>query len=99
MADENRYSDQPDGLAGNDDGGTLSAWYVFASLGFYPMAGTPEYVLGEPIWDQAILNINGREITISKQQANTPSILLGQENWLAPSFLHDQFDDITFYVP
>ncbi len=96
---KNRYSDQPDGLAGNDDGGTLSAWYVFASLGFYPMAGTPEYVLGKPIWDQAIFNINGREITISKQQSNTPAILLGQENWITPSFLHDQFDDITFYVP
>lgn len=96
---KNRYSAQPDGLAGNDDGGTLSAWYIFASLGFYPMAGTPEYVLGKPIWDQAIFTVNGQEITISRQQADEASIKLGLETWTAASFHHDQFDDITFYVP
>ena len=95
---KNRYSDQPDGLAGNDDGGTLSAWYVFASLGFYPMAGTTEYVLGEPIWTQAIFSVNGQDITNSKQESNDSSIQIGQENWTSNSFQHAQFDDITFYA-
>lgn len=95
---KNRYSDQPDGLAGNDDGGTLSAWYVFASLGFYPMAGTTKYVLGEPIWTQAVFTVNGQEITISKQESDSSSVQIGQENWTSNSFQHDQFNDITFYA-
>ena len=44
-----RYKNEHDGLAGNDDGGTLSAWYIFSSFGFYPLAGTERYVLGSPI--------------------------------------------------
>ena len=46
------YGTGPDGLAGNDDGGTLSAWAVWASVGVYPMAGTDRYVLGWPVFDQ-----------------------------------------------
>ena len=34
----------PDGLPGNDDAGTLSAWFVFSAMGFYPVTpGLPEY--------------------------------------------------------
>jgi predicted alpha-1,2-mannosidase len=43
------YSDRPDGIPGNDDAGQLSAWYVFATLGFYPVVpATGDYVLGAP---------------------------------------------------
>ncbi len=48
------YTDQPDGLPGNDDAGQMSAWYVFSALGLYPVnpvAG--EYVLGSPLFDRA----------------------------------------------
>ncbi|MFZ5478555.1 MAG: GH92 family glycosyl hydrolase [Myxococcota bacterium] len=50
---EELYHADPVGLAGNDDAGTLSAWYVFSALGFYPIAGTPLYVVGEPVFDAA----------------------------------------------
>jgi putative alpha-1,2-mannosidase len=40
-----RYSGLPDGLPGNDDYGTLSAWYMFAALGFYPQAGSTTYIV------------------------------------------------------
>ncbi|HVV84275.1 MAG TPA: GH92 family glycosyl hydrolase [Kofleriaceae bacterium] len=53
------YSDQPDGVAGNDDGGTLGAWYVFASLGLYPIAGTDRYIVSAPIFDQARIAVPG----------------------------------------
>lgn len=43
---ETRYANAPKGLDGNDDGGALSAWYVFSALGFYPQAGTNKYWLG-----------------------------------------------------
>ena len=50
---ETRYSVANDGLDGNDDAGTLSSWYLFAALGIYPVAGTPDYALGSPIFERA----------------------------------------------
>ncbi len=54
----NRFSNDINGLDGNDDGGTISAWYVFSALGFYPVAGTTNYWLGSP-------NVDSAEITLS----------------------------------
>ena len=45
---EHKYSTAPDGIPGNDDYGTMSAWLVFASLGFYPLSGAPFYIVGSP---------------------------------------------------
>lgn len=45
------YSMGPGGLDGNDDGGTLSAWYLFSAIGLYPLNGTDLYVLSTPIFD------------------------------------------------
>lgn len=50
---EHRYGTGPDGLDGNDDAGTLSAWYLFAALGIYPVAGTDQYAVGQPLVDHA----------------------------------------------
>jgi predicted alpha-1,2-mannosidase len=49
----NRYDDAPAGLDGNDDSGTLSAWYLWSALGLYPVAGTDRYALGAPLFDRA----------------------------------------------
>lgn len=48
------YTDQPDGLCGNEDCGQMSAWYVWSALGFYPV--NPQngvYVFGSPAVDNA----------------------------------------------
>lgn len=46
------YRNSPDGLPGNDDTGQLTAWYVFSSMGFYPVRhGTGEYIIGAPLFD------------------------------------------------
>lgn len=58
------YSDRPEGVPGNDDGGTMGAWYVFASLGLYPIAGTDRYIVSAPIFDQARITIDGHELLI-----------------------------------
>ena len=51
-----QYAPRPDGLAGNDDLGQMSAWYVFTALGFYPVApGSNEYVIGRPFLPRATL--------------------------------------------
>ncbi len=67
-----RFSADIDGLDGNDDGGTLSAWYVFSALGFYPQAGTDLYWIGSPIVDGAVLtlaNENQLTVTVHNQSA------------------------------
>ena len=46
------YDDTPFGLAGNDDGGTLSSWYVWTALGIYPIAGSDRYMIGAPLFSR-----------------------------------------------
>jgi predicted alpha-1,2-mannosidase len=61
---KHKHGDGPDGLDGNDDGGTLSAWYIFSSLGFYPVVGTDRYELGSPLWKRAVLKIGENKLEI-----------------------------------
>ncbi len=65
------YRDTPEGLAGNDDGGTLGAWYVFAALGLYPVPGSTAYVVSAPIFDQARIVVGGRELVIAAPGASS----------------------------
>lgn len=62
---KNRFSTDVDGLDGNDDGGTLSSWYIFSSMGFYPIAGTDEYWIGSPCVNNAVIDLgNGKNLTV-----------------------------------
>lgn len=62
---DTKYTDRENGLDGNDDGGTLSAWYVLASLGIFPTPGTDRYELAAPLWDRAELRIDQQVLTIT----------------------------------
>jgi predicted alpha-1,2-mannosidase len=53
-----------DGLPGNDDGGTMSAWLLFSSLGFYPLAGSDRYVIGAPLFPHATIAVKGGTFTV-----------------------------------
>ncbi|MCB0414181.1 MAG: glycoside hydrolase family 92 protein, partial [Bdellovibrionales bacterium] len=55
---DHKYKASAQGLDGDDDAGTLSAWYVFSSLGFYPLAGTEKYVLGAPVVSNATVELD-----------------------------------------
>ncbi|RNL52636.1 GH92 family glycosyl hydrolase [Pedobacter jejuensis] len=61
-----QYKPTADGLGGNDDCGQMSAWYMFSSLGFYPVSpGSDVYSLGSPLVNNAVLNLeNGKTFTI-----------------------------------
>jgi putative alpha-1,2-mannosidase len=65
------YNDKPDGLAGNEDCGQMSAWYVMSALGFYTIApGQTQYQIGLPQFDKAVINLeNGKKFTISNAGA------------------------------
>lgn len=60
------YRDTPDGLPGNDDLGTMSAWFVWSALGFYPNTpGAPVYALGSPLFPSIRIHLaNGRTVSI-----------------------------------
>ncbi|WP_066097492.1 GH92 family glycosyl hydrolase [Xanthomonas massiliensis] len=63
---DSQYAPRPDGLAGNDDLGQMSAWYVFTALGFYPVTpGSNQYVIGRPFLPRATLHLpNGKRFTV-----------------------------------
>ncbi|GAO44154.1 putative alpha-mannosidase [Flavihumibacter petaseus NBRC 106054] len=57
---KHQYKSAPDGLGGNDDCGQMSAWYIFSSIGFYPVApGSNQYAIGSPAVDKAVLQLGG----------------------------------------
>lgn len=61
------YAATPDGYCGDEDNGQTSAWYVFSSLGFYPVTpGVAQYVIGAPLFTKAELSLeNGKKIVIN----------------------------------
>lgn len=71
-----QYKPTPDGLGGNDDCGQMSAWYIFSSLGFYPVApGSEKYALGSPNISKAtILLENGKHVTIEAKNQSEKNI-------------------------
>jgi predicted alpha-1,2-mannosidase len=60
------YRDRPDGLAGNDDAGQMSAWYIFSALGFYPVTpGIAAYEMGVPAAEEMTINLpTGKKFTV-----------------------------------
>ena len=62
---DNHYKNAPDGIPGNDDTGTMSAWAVFSMMGIYPdCPGEPTYTITTPVFDKVCINAPGKEITI-----------------------------------
>jgi predicted alpha-1,2-mannosidase len=63
-----KYKDSPDGLDGNDDGGTLSSWYVFSAMGFFPLNPCDgRYMLGSPLFDRVVLHLAGGDFVVEAE--------------------------------
>lgn len=60
------YTDQADGLCGNEDCGQMSAWYVMSAMGFYPVTpASGYYVIGVPHFEEMVINLeNGKTFTV-----------------------------------
>ena len=54
---QHNFGSGPDGLPGNDDCGTMSAWYLFTALGFYPVPGYDKYYVGAPLFANAQITL------------------------------------------
>lgn len=53
------FTTQPNGIPGNDDTGTMSAWAIFSMMGFYPNCpGVPTYILTAPVFDRITISFN-----------------------------------------
>lgn len=70
------YFNSPGGLSGNDDAGQMSAWYIFSSLGFYPVCpGSVDYYLSSPVFPKAEIQLeNGRTFSIVAENASPENI-------------------------
>ena len=56
------FKDAPDGIPGNDDTGTMSAWAVFNMMGFYPdCPGEPAYTLSTPVFDKVTIRLDSKQ--------------------------------------
>jgi predicted alpha-1,2-mannosidase len=70
------YAPIPDGYCGDEDNGQTSAWFVFSSLGFYPVCpGSNQYVIGSPLFDKATIEFeNGKKLVISAINNNSQNV-------------------------
>ena len=64
---KNKYDTTYVGLDGNDDGATLSAWYIFSSIGLYPQAGSDIYQIGIPLFPKVVVHAGRDTLTIETE--------------------------------
>ena len=91
------YKPTPDGYCGDEDNGQTSAWYVFSSMGFYPVCpATTQYVLGTPLFKKMTISFeNGKKLVIAAPNNSSENLYVSSlqlngktvdKNWL------DHFD-------
>ncbi len=85
------------GICGDEDGGAMSAWYVFSALGFYPLCpGYPFYVIGSPIFKSATINIGDGKYfkvvasNVSNRNKYIQSAQLNGDQLVEPWFTHEE---------
>jgi predicted alpha-1,2-mannosidase len=84
------------GIPGDEDGGGMSAYYVFSAMGFYPVsAGVPAYAIGSPIFTKTSIRLdNGKTFTIVAKNSSwsnkyIQSATLNGQPWNKTWFTHD----------
>jgi predicted alpha-1,2-mannosidase len=95
---DSMYKTGPDGLIGNDDCGQMSAWYIWTSLGMYPMnPASGEYVLGYPLINNATIQLPNKkelQINVTRDKKNKASgieqVKLNGEMLPVKSITHQQ---------
>ncbi len=103
-----QYKNTPGGLGGNDDAGQMSAWYIFSTLGFYPVApASDKYWLGSPAIDGARLSLeNGNTFIIkainqSDKNVYVEKVLLNGKPLNRRYITHSEImkgGELTFYM-
>ena len=97
---DNLYGSGADGYCGDEDNGQTSAWFVFSSLGFYPVAPvTGQYVIGSPLFKEATIKLsNGKELKINANENSDKNIFINSfkfnqlesnNNWIGHNILKE----------
>ncbi|KJD31185.1 alpha-mannosidase [Tamlana nanhaiensis] len=73
-----QYNTTPNGLSGNEDCGQMSAWYVFSSMGLYPMnPASAEYEIGSPIFEKSTITLpNNKTFSIEAEHVSEDNIYI-----------------------
>lgn len=79
---KSEYHNGPSGLSGNDDAGQMAAWFVFSTMGFYPVCpggrARYDYALGTPCFDRLTIHLeNGRDFTIVAEGTSDTDCIIG----------------------
>ncbi len=70
----------PEGFAGDEDTGSMAAWYILSSLGLYQVCpGIPEYTLGSPLFPRATVHLQGGKTLTVEAPGNTPETVYVRE--------------------
>ena len=71
------FSNGYDGLPGNDDSGTTSAWYLWSRMGIFPVAGQNLYIIGSPSNEETVINLeSGKTVKISAYNTSDKNIYI-----------------------
>ncbi|MFC4478629.1 GH92 family glycosyl hydrolase [Flavobacterium chungangensis] len=75
---DTQYNTSANGLSGNEDCGQMSAWYVFSSMGLYPMnPASGEYEIGSPIFEKSTLNLpDGKTFVIEAENVSNKNFYI-----------------------
>ena len=83
------YNDGPTGICGDEDWGSMTSWYVFSSIGFYPVCpGNGIYDIGSPLFEKVELNV-GEAKDVSAQNKYIQSAVLNGKPLIKPWFTHE----------
>jgi putative alpha-1,2-mannosidase len=76
------YDDDPLGICGDEDGGSMSAWYVFSAMGFYPVCpGRPLYDIGSPVFEKIKINVaDGKSFVIEAKDVSSKNKYIQSAN-------------------
>lgn len=71
------FTDKYDGLPGNDDSGTTSAWYLWSRMGVFPVAGQNLYIIGSPVAPKTVIHLeSGKDVYIIANNVSKKNIYI-----------------------
>ena len=86
------FTTAPNGIPGNDDAGTLSAWFVFTALGFYPLnPASGEYAFGVPLFNNIQIRIPGVDLTFKI----TANFNVQKESWEKVNYNNKALEELS----
>jgi predicted alpha-1,2-mannosidase len=88
---ERAYGTGPGGISGNDDAGAISAWYIFAAMGFYPANPVSgDYLISSPLFDTlAIRTGAGKVFKVVTHRHSRASVYISRVTWNRKPYLKD----------